>query len=86
MQSKLKVLFCVPPGFKQQGIHHWPSMLERVQASLDKHISSFDTVTSTEEYDALPGEKKSSYDAFVVQMGGSATKVLDAQMKDNKSL
>ena len=64
--SKFKVLSVIPPNFLKQGISFFPDLMAGIQPTLDKHVSSMDTVTTMEEYEALTADQKSSYDIVLV--------------------
>jgi hypothetical protein len=67
MQSKFKLLCVIPPHFLKQGtIFYFPELMAGIQGSLDTHVSQRDTISSMEEYDALPAESKASYDIVLV--------------------
>ena len=80
-------MFCTIPLFKEKGrIFYLPDLIAGVQADLDKHVESYDCVFNLEEYNALPEDKKYSYDIIIVQMGPIAPSVLDDQTVNNKNL
>lgn len=74
-RKKLKLLFVVPPEHRpsktskdstnEQELYNIYPLLDSIKPTLDKYVESYDIVTSMEEYEALPDQKKSSYDVVL---------------------
>ena len=85
--KKLKMLVVIPPAWVADGtIYSIGALMKTIQSSLDTYIESYDIVSSFEEYEGLPEEKRNSYDLYAPQMGPSATKILEHQCNNNKNL
>lgn len=85
--KKVKMLVVIPPGWKADGtMYSIGALMTTIQSSLDAYVESYDIVSTFEEYEAIPEDKRYSYDLYAPQMGPIATKVLEHQCINNKNL
>lgn len=77
--QKVSMLMCIPPTFLKEGtIFYVHDLLATIQPALDKYVHQpIDMVSTMEEYEAIPEEKRYTYTMIAVQMGSIAPSILD---------
>lgn len=63
--KKLKMLVIVPPAWTHEDSPNYiKTLLGTISKAMGEYVSSYDIVTSFEEYQALPYMKRTSYDVL----------------------